>query len=188
MAVIWVGLFMRELGRGVPHDLILGKYTQLCSQLCAFCPPQPFFFLSQSLSMNPTFFKHLYVFIFLCPAFVVSPNVSMLSHPIWSCNCLFSCPSIFSCCQIYLKTLGKLHFSDYTPIKGPVGTLFAFSCSSQQTKWTVSVYRTCVCLWKKIAFKKSICVALRMSNRRRQPPAKSLLMILFTLVARLIKV
>lgn len=55
---------------------------------------------------------------------------------------LSSHPSFYSCCQISPSTPGKLHFSDYTPIKGPVGTLFACCILSLETE----ILRVCVCV------------------------------------------
>lgn len=72
---------------------------------------------------------------------------SFIQPPFFLTVILSSRPSSFySCCQISLSTPGKLHFSDYTPIKGPVGTLFACCSSSLETgKWIVSLH-VCLCV------------------------------------------
>lgn len=101
--------------------------------------------------------KFCYTFVFLClfPSFFALPSCShvifpcssiwfLLPAPFFLTVILSSSSSFFSSCQIFLSTLGKLHFLDYTPIKGPIGTLLACYSSFLETeKWTVCV---CMCV------------------------------------------
>lgn len=213
MAVIWGGSVYERIRQGMEtawyntgKNMWSSQFWSLSARVfLVFLVCLKLIFPLQFLSLNATYFTfvfcaslplpchHALILIFLCSS---TPFFS--SNPLFLKVILSSRPSFFySCCQISLSTPGKLHFSDYTPIKGPIGTLFACCILSLETeKCTVSVrVGVCVCacaqqreLSKILAAEKSICVCSRMSNRRRQPPAKSLLMILFTLVARLIKV
>ena len=122
------------------------------------------------LSPNPTFFT----FVFLCFSpqpchqalvlFLYAHPHNFSSQPPFSplTVILSSHPSFFySCCQISLSTLGKLHFSDYTPIKGPIGTQFACCSLSLETeKWTVSM-RVCVCVCVCVCARAQTCKAER---------------------------
>lgn len=104
------------------------------------------------LSLHSYYVIHLsfLCFSFPCPAIMLSSYFLSSSMrflrptPFFLIVILSPCPSLYSCCQISLSTQGKLHFSDYTPIKGPIGTQFACCSSSLETeKWTVSV---CICV------------------------------------------
>lgn len=130
----------------------------LCSSL-SFSVGLP----SRFLSLNPTSLH----FVFVCFSSLALPLCSHLvflclstwffsSNPFFPLTVILSShPSFFySCCQISLSTLGKLHFSDYTPIKDPVGTLFACCILSLETeKWTVSE-RVLVCVCSKKSYLK----------------------------------
>lgn len=165
MVVIWEGAVYERLRLEwrqpwVTHDIILRKYVKLTARLFLILCLSPTYFPLTISVTEPTFFTFVFVFFFPCPATMLSSYFFMLIHKISSSsNPLFSFtvilsshPSFYSCCQISLSTLGKLHFSDYTPIKGPVGTLFACCISSLETeKWTVSV---CVCVHRKKSYLK----------------------------------
>lgn len=124
------------------HDIIPGKICEthrFAAFLLISCslPPLP----SQFLSLNPSFIT----FIFLCFSslayhalilFFMLINRIFNSDPSFPLSVIFFLhPSFFyTCCQISPSTLGKLHFSDYTPIKGPVGILSACCILSLETE------------------------------------------------------
>lgn len=128
------------------HDIMLGKYVKFtvthqfaCVFLLFHLTHFPFTIsVTEShtcLCVSPPLPCHHTHLISLCsstrllqPTPRFSLTVILSSHPSF----------FYSCCQISPSTPGKLHFSDYTPIKGPVSALFACCSSSLETE-------KCVC-------------------------------------------
>lgn len=163
MAVIWGGAAHDRIKHKTDnHEWHMIKFPEntwsspLWTIICWVLPSA----LHSSDSFPPCDFCHcIHIMLYIC-LFCVSPSLFpcpaimlssyflcstrfLLPTPFFLIVILSPCPSLYSCCQISLSTQGKLHISDYTPIKGPIGTQFACCSSSLETeKWTVSV---CIC-------------------------------------------
>lgn len=168
MAVIWGPSVYERIRQGmkiawVTCDIILGK---ICEVHCfaafsahlalTLCPPPLTISVTES-----HFFTFVFLFLFPCPAtmlashfFYVHPLDFFFRTPFFPCSNPLLPSLLLLLCQISLSTLSKLHFSDYTPIKGPVGTLFACCILSLETEtWTVCVCaRTCVWIHSKKSY------------------------------------